>query len=70
MLSRRIGIPIDLDKYEAGRIIGALNEIETRDAGLLYALAGVLNGGLLESLDGVGLDMYMDVRNDHNYSFI
>jgi hypothetical protein len=56
---------VHLDKNEPSRVILLLDYVETRNTRLLHAVAGVLRACLFKSLDHVGLDVYMDMNNQH-----
>jgi aspartyl-tRNA(Asn)/glutamyl-tRNA(Gln) amidotransferase subunit B len=56
--------------YEAQRRARALlDNIESCDAWLPDALAGILDAGLAESLHGLGLHMNMNVNDEHGFTF-
>ena len=54
---------IDLDEHEARWVIFLLNDIESDDAGLLHAVARVLQRGGGECRDVVGLHMNEHMNN-------
>ena len=66
VLGRGIRRAVDLDQNEAGGIVSTLNHVEARNAGFLNAVARVFDGSLLESLDGIGFDMDMDLGDQHS----
>jgi hypothetical protein len=55
--------PIDLPETEAARVIGVLEKVEARDARLLRAVAGVLDGGDPECVEVFGLDVNVNVKD-------
>jgi hypothetical protein len=59
------GGAVDFDEHEAGGIIGLLHDIEPGNPGFLHALAGVLEGCALESLDAVGPHLHVDMDDKH-----
>jgi hypothetical protein len=60
--SRILGGSIDFDQYETRGIILLLDDIESGDTGLYYAVVSIFGGGDLESLDFIGLNVgeYVD----------
>lgn len=65
-MCRSLGRPVDFDEDETRRIVGLLDDVESRHAGLLDAVAGILDSGLFESFDELRLDMYLNVDDLHN----
>jgi hypothetical protein len=55
MRGRRFRRAVDLGEHEPCRIVLLLHHVKARDAGLLHARAGVLDGGLPELLYDSGL---------------
>lgn len=58
-------VAINFNQHEAGRIIGLLNDIESRDTGFLAAFGGVEDRGLLERLDTVRFHVDMNMHDEH-----
>jgi hypothetical protein len=58
---RVVGGAIYLDQDKTSRVILLLDHVESRNAGFLNAVGGVLNGCRLERIDPVGLNLYMNV---------
>jgi hypothetical protein len=63
---RRFGSAISFDEHETGWIILLLEDVESRDAGFFEALASVGEGRLFEGFDVFGLQMNVDVNDEHN----
>jgi hypothetical protein len=57
---------VNLDEHESGRVILLPGNIESCDARLAEAVAGVLDSGGLEGLDIIGLYVYENVNNKHS----
>src|ERR1035441_4450866 len=68
MLRGRFGVAIDLDQNEARRVVRLLQDVETRNARLLHAVAGVFQGGPPERFDVLGFDVNEDVRSEEHTS--
>ena len=62
---RRSRIAIDFDKEEAGGIVELLENIESLDSRLLQTRAGVSQGCILESDNGLGSDVDVNMNNEH-----
>src|ERR1019366_323426 len=65
MLRGCFGVSIDLDQHKARRLVRLLQDVETRNARLLHAVAGVFQGGPPERFDVLGFDVNEDVYDDH-----
>ena len=63
--SRGLIISIDFYKNEAGRVILLLDDIETRDARLFDAFAGVGQRETFEIFDTLSLHVNVDVDDKH-----
>ena len=56
---------VDLGEHKSCRIVFQLHHVKARDAGLLHARARIFDGGLPELLYGFGLDVHVNVNNEH-----
>ena len=61
----RFGSAIRFDKHEASWIILLLEDVERRNAWLFDALASVREGRLFEGFDVFGLQMNLNVNDEH-----
>jgi hypothetical protein len=59
-------ISINLDKEKFGRVVGLLKDIKFQNARLLPARVDVDKRGGLERLDGLRLDVNMNMDNQHD----
>src|SRR5208283_4847909 len=63
--SRRLGVAIDFDQDETGRVGRILEAIEAGDARLLETFPRVGQGDILEGCDGLWFDLDMNMHNEH-----
>jgi hypothetical protein len=61
----RIGSAISFDEHKTGWIILLLDDVKASDTGFLDALASVGKSGLFEGLDVFGLEMNVNVDDEH-----
>jgi hypothetical protein len=59
------GCPVDLHEHESGRVVVLLDDIETGYARFLDAVAGIVQGSLLEIRDAIRSDVNEDVNDQH-----
>ena len=65
VLSGSVRVAVNLDQDEPGRLIELLDDVEPGDARFLDARAGVGEGGRAKRLDALGLDLDLDVDDEH-----
>ena len=59
------GRAVDLDKNEARRIVGLLDDVESGDAGFADRLPGVFQTRGREGFDAPGFYVNSDMNNEH-----
>ena len=62
------GCAVNFDEHETRRVVLLLANIETRDAGFLGAVPGIVESGLPEGVDRIGLHANMNVDDEHGGS--
>ncbi len=67
VLRGRLRGAVDLDQNPACRIIRLLQDVETFNPGLPYALTGIGQSRRTESFDVLGLDLDVDLDREHRF---
>ena len=62
-----LGAAIGFNEHKTRRIILMLKNIEAGDSGFLHARASIGERNLLEGINVLGLQVNVDVDNEHNF---